>query len=69
MAFDVVCSTCAQDDVLWDEADTVYCSRCAHRTWKADGSVALRTCQDCGEQMDARAGFCDSCASSNPESF
>jgi hypothetical protein len=63
----VACHNCESQDV-WDEEDTVYCTPCSTRTWKSDGTEALRICQECGAEMDARRHSCPECVAANPES-
>lgn len=40
------CANCGNEDenTLWDEGDTFYCSRCAHRTRTSDGEEDLVEC-------------------------
>lgn len=40
------CAICGNEDenTLWDEGDTIYCSRCAHRTRTSDEEEDLVEC-------------------------
>lgn len=51
------CVNCGNEDenTLWDEGDTIYCSRCAHRTRTSDGEEDLVECPHCHEMRDSKA--------------
>lgn len=50
------CANCGNEDenTLWDEGDTIYCSRCAHRTRTSDGEEDLVECPHCHEMRDSK---------------
>lgn len=50
------CAICGNEDenTLWDEGDTIYCSRCAHRTRTSDEEEDLVECPHCHEMRDYR---------------
>ena len=54
------CANCGNEDenTLWDEGDTIYCSRCAHRTRTSDGEEDLVECPHCHEMRDSKAYYC-----------
>lgn len=57
------CANCGNEDerTLWDEGDTVYCSKCAHRTSIETGEDDLVVCPHCGEPRDRKAYYCRNC--------
>ena len=63
------CANCGNIDenTLWDEGDTVYCSKCCHRTstkTKKDDSVE---CPYCHRMRDRKAMYCRWCNDSTWE--
>lgn len=60
------CSNCDNVDstTLWDEGDTIYCSKCCHRTRKEDGSDDLVSCPVCHHMRDRKALYCMWCNAS-----
>ena len=46
---------------LWDEDDTFYCSKCAHRTLYETGEDDLVECPYCHEMKDRKAHYCRHC--------
>lgn len=60
------CANCGNTDerTLWDEGDTIYCSRCCHRTQTATGQDDLITCPFCGRLRDRKAYSCMWCGNS-----
>lgn len=70
------CANCGNtdEDTLWDEGDTVYCSKCAHRTSKETGEDDLIECPYCHRMRDRKAAYCRWCNDSmrlpsTPEEF
>lgn len=57
------CANCGNEDerTLWDEGDTVYCSKCAYRTSIETGEDDLVVCPHCGEPRDRKAYYCRNC--------
>lgn len=57
------CANCGNEDenTLWDEGDTIYCSRCTHRTRTSDGEEDLVECPHCHEMRDSKAYYCRHC--------
>lgn len=57
------CANCGNEDEksLWDEGDTIYCSRCKHRTRKDDDEDDSIECPHCGEMRDRKAYYCRNC--------
>lgn len=57
------CAYCGNEDknTLWDEDDTIYCSRCCHRTRITDGKEDLVKCPHCGKMRDSKAYYCRHC--------
>ena len=54
------CADCGNEDenTLWDEGGTIYCSRCTHRTRTSDGEEDLVECPHCHEMRDSKAYYC-----------
>lgn len=69
IAPDVHCANCCNDDprTLFDEGDTIYCSRCSHRTRKSDGKDDLVVCPVCRHLKDRKATYCRWCNNSDPK--
>lgn len=70
------CANCGNTDInsLWDEGDTIYCSKCTHRTLKATGVDDLVECPYCHRMRDRKAMYCRWCndstwQASTPEEF
>ena len=70
------CSNCGNSDsnTLWDEDDTIYCSKCCHRTLKSTGEDDLVECPFCHRMRDRKALYCRHCndstwKESTPEEF
>ncbi len=61
--FTMKCANCGNTDenTLWDEDDTVYCSRCCHRTSKETGEDDLVECPYCHRMRDRKAMYCRWC--------
>ena len=59
------CANCDNTDTntLWDEGDTIYCSKCCHRTRKEDGEDDLVLCPVCHHMRDRKALYCMWCNS------
>lgn len=57
------CANCGNEDenTLWDEGDTIYCSHCSHRTRTSDGEEDLVECPHCHEMRDSKAYYCRHC--------
>ena len=57
------CANCGNTDSnrLWDEGDTFYCSKCAHRTLYATGEDDLVKCPCCHKMRDRKAFYCRNC--------
>ena len=57
------CADCGNEDenTLWDEGGTIYCSRCTHRTRTSDGEEDLVECPQCHEMRDSKAYYCRHC--------
>lgn len=49
------------ENTLWDEGGTIYCSRCTHRTRTSDGEEDLVECPHCHEMRDSKAYYCRHC--------
>ena len=51
------CANCGNDDerMLWDEGDTIYCSKCCHRTSFETGKDDLVECPYCHYMRDRKA--------------
>lgn len=60
---DTKCANCGNDDenTLWDEGDTIYCSKCAHRTLVSTGEDDLVVCLYCGELRDKKVYYRRNC--------
>ena len=70
------CANCGNTDnsTLWDEDDTIYCSKCCHRTAKSTGEDDLVECPFCHRMRDRKAYYCRYCNDSTwelstPEEF
>lgn len=63
------CANCGNTDsnTLWDEGDTIYCSKCCHRTRKDDGEDDLVECPYCHRMRDRKAMYCRWCNDSTWE--
>lgn len=46
---------------LWDEGDTIYCSKCAHRTLVNTGEDDVVECPHCHRMRDRKAMYCRWC--------
>jgi DNA-directed RNA polymerase subunit RPC12/RpoP len=57
------CANCGNENqnTLFDEGDTFYCSLCRHRTQTATGQDDLITCPYCGRLRDRKAYQCMWC--------
>lgn len=57
------CANCenTEEEWLWDEGDTVYCSKCYHRTNKETGEDDLLECPHCHQMRDRKAYYCRHC--------
>ena len=57
------CANCGNENEssLWDEGDTIYCSRCCHRTRTSNGEEDLVECPHCHEMRDSKAYYCRHC--------
>ena len=60
------CANCGNKNpkLLFDEGDTIYCSKCCHRTQIATGADDLITCPYCGRMRDRKAFQCMWCGNS-----
>lgn len=63
------CANCGNTDenTLWDEGDTIYCSNCCHRTLKETGEDDLVECPYCHRMRDRKAMYCCWCNDSTWE--
>ena len=63
------CANCGNTDenTLWDEDDTIYCSKCCHRTSKATGEDDVVECPYCHRMRDRKAMYCRHCNDSTWE--
>ena len=63
------CANCGNTDknTLWDEEDTIYCSKCCHRTSKATGEDDVVECPYCHRMRDRKAMYCRHCNDSTWE--
>ncbi|MCD8111138.1 MAG: hypothetical protein LUE14_13845 [Clostridiales bacterium] len=61
--FEMKCANCGNTDesFLWDEGDTIYCSKCCHRTSKETGKDDLVKCPYCHRMRDRKAMYCRWC--------
>lgn len=66
---DLRCANCGNVDknTLWDEGDTIYCSRCAHRTNRNTGEDDVVECPYCHRMRDRKALYCRWCNDSTWE--
>lgn len=57
------CANCGNTDesTLWDEGDTIYCSRCTHRTSKETEEDDVVECPYCHRMRDRKAMYCRWC--------
>lgn len=57
------CANCGNTDenTLWDEGDTIYCSKCAHRTSVDTGEDDVVECPYCHRMRDRKAMYCRWC--------
>ncbi|MEI2989133.1 MAG: hypothetical protein ACLUV3_08000 [Oscillospiraceae bacterium] len=57
------CANCGNTDenTLWDEDDTIYCSKCCHLTSKETGEDDLVECPYCHRMRDRKAMYCRWC--------
>lgn len=62
---DLKCANCGNTDSnsLWDEEETIYCSKCCHRTRKDTGEDDLVECPVCHHMRDRTASNCMCCNS------
>ena len=60
------CANCGEEDLEWlhDEGDTIFCTRCYHRTRKDNGEDDLVVCPVCHHMRDRKAIHCMWCNSS-----
>lgn len=70
------CANCGNTDenTLWDDGDTIYCSRCTHRTSVYTGEDDVIECPYCHRMRDRKAMYCRWCNNtswepSTPEEF
>ena len=63
------CANCGNTDenTLWDEGDTIYCSKCAHRTTVDTGEDDVVECPFCHRMRDRKAMYCRWCNDSTWE--
>lgn len=63
------CANCGNTDenTLWDEGDTIYCSKCAHRTSVDTGEDDVVECPYCHRMRDRKAMYCRWCNDSTWE--
>lgn len=63
------CAKCGNEDQrsLWDEGDTIYCSKCCYRTRVSDGKLDLVKCPRCHKMHDRKAAYCRYCNDSTWE--
>ena len=68
-ARDLKCANCGNADknTLWDEGDTIYCSRCTHRTSRNTGEDDVVECPYCHRMRDRKALYCRWCNDSTWE--
>ena len=61
------CANCGNEDqaFLFDEEDTIYCSKCGHRTRKNDGEEDSVQCPYCHRMRDKKAMYCRYCNASD----
>lgn len=61
--FSMKCANCGNKDgnTLRDEGDTIYCSRCCHRTSKETRKDDLVECPYCHRMRDRKAMYCRWC--------
>lgn len=57
------CANCGNEDerTLWDEGDTIYCSKCCHRTRTDNGENDEVECPYCHRMRDRKAMYCRYC--------
>ena len=57
------CAHCGNRDpkTLWNEGDTIYCSKCHHRTRVANGKDDVTVCPYCHRMRDRKAMYCRWC--------
>lgn len=57
------CANCGNSDetTLYDEGDTLYCSKCWHRTNIETGEDDLVECPHCNGMRDRKAYYCRHC--------
>lgn len=57
------CANCGNtnENTLWDEGDTIYCSKCAHRTTVDTGEDDVVECPFCHKMRDRKAMYCRWC--------
>lgn len=55
------CASCGSSEDLFDEEDTVYCSKCTSRTYKATGKICLKKCPYCKQKTNGKAAYCEHC--------
>ena len=63
------CANCGNTDekTLWDEGDTIYCSKCTHRTLIETGEDDVVECPYCHRMRDRKAMYCRWCNDSTWE--
>lgn len=66
---DMRCGNCGNTDknTLWDEGDTIYCSKCVHRTVTNAGEDEVVECPCCHRMRDEKALYCRWCNDSTWE--
>ncbi len=57
------CANCGNEDerLLFDEGDTLYCSKCAYRTLYATNEIDDVECPHCHKMKDRKAYYCRHC--------
>jgi len=64
------CANCENEDTrtLWNEDDTIYCSKCCHRTSVDTEEDDVVECPYCHRMRDRKAMYCRYCNDSAWES-
>lgn len=62
-SFGMKCANCGNADerLLTDEGDTIYCAKCYHRTLKETGEDDVVECPFCHRMRDRKAMYCRWC--------
>lgn len=57
------CANCGNTDskTLWNEGDTIFCSKCSHRTRTDDNEDDVVLCPVCRHMRDRKALYCQWC--------